>query len=138
MPKPPPDKEVEDLIAELNAQFGKKPSPPATRSGSFPGYEDIEDPLLCFVLFHGGSNHEVRASDSYRPLADYFGLSDSERHEVLDDNSGRLKWNNMVQWARRKLKERGLLAHAAHGVWKLSDKGLMEAQRIQSKYSKLK
>src|SRR5688572_16041500 len=137
MPKPP-DKEVLDLLAELNAQFGKKKRVPATHSGSFPGYEDIEEPLLCLILFHGGPEHAVRASDAYRPLADFFGLSDSQRHEVLDDDTGRPKWNNMVQWARRKLNERGFLSAAGYGVWKLSDKGLMAAQRIQSKYTKLK
>lgn len=104
----------------------------------FPGYEDVEEPLLCFILFHGGPQHQVRASDTYRPLADFFGLSAAQRHEVLDDGTGRPKWNNMVQWARRKLKERSLLADAGYGVWKLSDKGLMEGQRIQSKYTKLK
>ena len=134
-----PDKEAQDLLAELDAEFGKKAKPiPSTRSGSFPAYEEVEDPLLCFILFHGGQTHELHPSDTYRPLANFFCLTDSQRHEVLDDSSGRSKWNNMVQWARRKLKERGFLAPTERSVWKLSDAGLMAAQRIQHKYSRLK
>jgi restriction endonuclease Mrr len=135
----PTDEETLDLLAALDAEFGKKDKGATTaRSGSFPPYAEIEDPLLCLILFRGGPAHEVRASDTYRPLADFFGLSDSERREVLDDDTGRSKWNNMVQWARRTLKKRGFLAAAAHGVWRLSDKGVMAAQRVQHKYNKLK
>lgn len=135
----PTDKEALDLLAELNAEFGSKKVVSTTkRSGSFPQYQEIEDPLLCLILFRGGPAHEVHASDTYRPLADFFSLSDSERHEVLDDGTGRSKWNNMVQWARRTLKKRGFLAAAGHGVWRLSDKGVMAAQRVQNKFAKLR
>ena len=71
---------------------------------TFPAYEDIEEPLLCQILFHGGSDSAVRASDTYRPLADFFGLSPSERHEVLNDGTGRSRWNNMVPVGAPKIK----------------------------------
>lgn len=135
------DSETLSLIAELDAEFGKKEKYPTSgrhQSVSFPPYEDIEGPLLCFILFHGVPEYEVRASDTYRPLADFFGLSESERHELLYDDTGRQKWSNMVQWARRKLKDRGYLDLTAHGVWRLSDAGLMEAQRIRHRYGQLK
>ncbi len=132
------DKEVDELLAELDAEFGKNKVTVSSRSGSFPQYADLEDPLLCLIFFRGGTEYELHASDTYRPLADFLGLSHSERHEVLDDGTERPKWNNMVQWARRSLKKRGLLAGAGWGIWKLSDKGVMEAQRVQHKYSKLK
>lgn len=135
------DRAAFNLLAELDAEFGKKVRDPAgerRRSASFPPYEDIEGPLLCHILFHGGPEYEVHASDTYRPLADFFGLSASERHEVLNDGTGRSKWDNMVQWARRKLKDRGFLAATAHGVWGLSDAGVVAAQRIQHKYDELK
>lgn len=135
------DTAVLDSITELDAEYREKAYVPSgERRGSmhFPPYEDIEGPLLCHILFHGGSEYEVRARDTYRPLADFFGLSHSERHEVLEDGTNRSKWNNMVQWARRKLKDRGLLAATAHGVWRLSDAGVTVAQQVQRKYAKLK
>ena len=76
----------------------------------FPEYQDIEDPLLCEIFSNGG---KVRASDTYKPLADYFSLTDAERKmtrdEVHHDGRDELHWNNMVQWARRKLNDRGYL-----------------------------
>jgi restriction endonuclease Mrr len=105
---------------------------------TFPAYEDIEGPLLCQILFHGGPDYEVHASDAYRPLADFFGLNASERNEVLNDGTGRSRWNNMVQWARRKLNDRDYLADSPHGIWKLSDTGVVAAQRVQHKYLQLK
>src|SRR5262245_19534120 len=105
---------------------------------SFPGYDDIEDPLLCYIFFHGGLDHAVHASDTYRPLAEFFELSPVERNKLLEDESGRSIWNNMVQWARRKLKERGYLASSRYGTWRLSDTGILAAQRIQHKYHQLK
>jgi 5-methylcytosine-specific restriction protein A len=101
---------------------------------SFPEYGDIEEPLLCYILLRGGSQHQVRARDTYEGLADYFRLSPLERKQLRSDRNEPL-WNNMIQWARRKLNENGYLALAGHGVWRLSDSGVAAAQRAASKYS---
>ena len=97
----------------------------------FPEYQDIEDPLLCEIYSSGGS---VRARDTYKPLADYFSLTPAERRmtrdEVHHDGKDEPHWNNMVQWARRKLKERGYLAHAGFGIWQLSEEGVRAAERV--------
>lgn len=95
----------------------------------FPEYEEIEKPLLCLIYHSGGEKHEIRASDAYRPLADHFRLSPSERAEPRKDGREEPLWNNMVQWARRKLKDNGYLASAPHGVWRLSELGVAVAKR---------
>jgi len=96
----------------------------------FPDYEALEEPLLRFIYENGGENHEVHSSETYRPLADHFGLSAAERAKPRGDGRDEPLWNNMVQWARRKLKDRGYLARSAHGTWRLSDAGILAAQKI--------
>jgi hypothetical protein len=61
----------------------------------FPQYPDLEEPLLCFIYHRGGLNHEVRARDTYSPLADLFQLSEQERKQSLEERNEPL-WNNMV------------------------------------------
>lgn len=96
---------------------------------AFPEYEEIEKPLLCLIYRSGGGKHEVRASDTYRPLADHFKLTTSERAEPRKDGKDEPLWNNMVQWARRKLNENGYLASSPRGIWRLSDTGIAAAKR---------
>lgn len=105
---------------------------------SFPEYADLEKPLLCYIYFHGGSNYRVETGSTYRPLANYFGLSTSERLQTVSDIDPDLKWNNMVRWARNSLRKHGYLADSPRGVWQLSDAGVMAAQLCASAYSALK
>lgn len=104
----------------------------------FPAYESIEDPCLCFIYLDGGADHQVRARDTYPPLADHFGLSPVERSQPRPDGRDEPLWNNMVQWARRKLKDKGYLESSPHGTWKLSDAGVFAAQRACSAYLQLR
>lgn len=138
MPLPETDK-VDKFIMELDRELiaANKGKMPRTFSVmTFPSYKAIEEPLLCLILFRGGPSHEIESADTYRPLGDFFNLSEQARREILED--GQIKWNNMIQWARRKLKDNGYLATAPRGTWKLSAKGLMEAQRLQHRYGGLK
>ena len=100
----------------------------------YPEYQDLEDPLLCYIYTNGGEQYQVRSADTYKPLADYFSLTPHEitqtRDEVHHDGRDEPLWNNMIQWARRKLKDRGYLAPSPHGTWRLSDEGLLVAKRI--------
>src|SRR5262249_43998578 len=75
----------------------------------------------------------------YDVLADFFQLSDLERRETfLDEGKPRSRWENMVRWARRSLKDKGLLASAAHGVWEVTTKGRqnLDLATLGSKSSK--
>lgn len=63
----------------------------------FPAYDDIHDPLLCFIYLNGGPRHIVNSHDTYDPLADYFGLPPAALEVLRKDKKGP-HWNNMVQW----------------------------------------
>ena len=94
----------------------------------YPRDDKIAIALLRYIFEHGGDDYEVRARSTYKPVADHFGLSAEERTRTRDEEygSGRDEpaWNNRVQWARRTLKKRGLLAPSRHGYWRLSEKAL--------------
>lgn len=96
---------------------------------AFPEYEELERPLLCHIYHHGGAKYEVRASDTYGPLAEHFRLTPSERAQLRGDGRDEALWNNMVQWARRKLNDNGYLSPAPRGVWRLSQAGIAAAER---------
>jgi 5-methylcytosine-specific restriction protein A len=103
---------------------------------SYPAYEELELPLLKLIYERGGRVYEMKASDTYDLLADYFNLSDLERKQTRDNllNDGRneLVWNNRVQWARRKLNEYGYLSPSQRGLWKLSQEGVAKARTIST------
>ena len=106
---------------------------------AYPGYDDIEGPLLRYIYEHGGSSFEVRANSTYESLADVFRLTEIERKrsrgEAHGDGRDEPVWNNMVQWARRQLKKQGYLAPSSHGKWRLSPEGVQAAKRIGAKIS---
>ncbi|WP_052166473.1 winged helix-turn-helix domain-containing protein [Methylobacter tundripaludum] len=107
---------------------------------SFPAYKEIEEPLLAFIFLNGGLQCSIRSDQSYDPLANYFSLSELDRiktrNEVFNDGKhGETAWGNRVQWARRQLKKYGYLdSNAARGIWKLSEKGIAQANLISHKF----
>ena len=48
---------------------------------SYPEYQDLEEPLLLFIYCNGGLNYQVRAIDTYVPLAEQFGLTEREKKQ---------------------------------------------------------
>ncbi|MCS6520791.1 hypothetical protein [Burkholderia thailandensis] len=88
---------------------------------TYPHYDDLELPLLKLLFEHGGDHYQLRATQTYVPLASYFGLHEVEitqsRHDVLGDRRVEPFWNNMVQWARRKLNENGYITYAPRDDW---------------------
>ena len=103
---------------------------------TYPAYEEVELPLLKLIYEQGGSAYQIRAKDTYEPLADHFGLSDFERtqtrDELLSDGRDEPVWNNRVQWGRRKLNEYGYLAESRRGYWKLSERGAEKATALST------
>jgi len=67
---------------------------------AMPEYEDMEEPLLCYIFFNGGKTYSVRPADTYDPLADYFGLSRDERTRPRPDGHSGSHWQNRVQRIR--------------------------------------
>ena len=107
------------------------------RREMFPPYETVEEPLTLLLYLNGGSSRALRSSDTYRPLADYFRLSDRartiSRDELFHDSHSSSAWENRVQWVRRKLMDQGLLSASQHGVWQLSPEGIRAAERALRK-----
>lgn len=103
---------------------------------AYPHYDELELPLLKLVFEHGDEQHQLHATKTYGPLAAYFGLSDLEqtqsRNSILGDGRDEPFWNNMVQWARRKLNERGYLSPAPRGYWRLSAVGIERAKPLST------
>ncbi len=68
---------------------------------AYPHYDELELPLLKLIFEHGGIQHQLHATQTYGPLASYFGLSQLEqtqtRDSVLADGRDEPFWNNMVQ-----------------------------------------
>lgn len=103
---------------------------------AYPPYDQLELPLLKLIYEQGGPNHELHATATYGPLAEHFGLSSEERSQTRDaalgDGRDEPFWNNMIQWARRKLNEKGYLSTAARGYWRLSPVGVKKAQTLST------
>jgi restriction endonuclease Mrr len=95
-----------------------------TDGPEFPKYRDIEHALVVELRKRGGlaspSDHDKARRTVYEALADHFRLSQEARDAVVYENGvARSKWENMVRWAARKLKERGVLIKGLHGIWKI-------------------
>ncbi len=77
---------------------------------------------------------EIDPSDSYEPLAEYFGLSDSQRRMPREGRNEPL-WHNMVQQGRRQLKnQKRCLAASGRARWKLNAKGVALAEKVADRY----
>lgn len=102
----------------------------------YPAYEEVELPLLKLLFEYGGDDYQMRAIETYSPLADHFMLTQKERTQTRNDlyldGKNEPVWNNRVQWARRKLNEYGYLADSPRGFWRLSQKGAEKAKGIST------
>lgn len=102
----------------------------------YPSYTEIESALLRYIHDKGG---QVKADDVYVPLGLQLGLSSEDMGKTLDQvqgyGGGRLKWENMVQWARNSLA-RKLDLHRpgevlSRGLWKLTEQGMLRAASLK-------
>lgn len=101
-----------------------------------PEYEQMTDALLYYIYMKGGTSYSLPPKHIYGPLADFFGLSESERKEPRPDGYSGSYWENRVQWTRQKLINEGDLdPKSARGVWRLSEQGISHAAKLKSKFS---
>ena len=94
----------------------------------YPMYKQIELALLQELVGRGGrpspSDKDAQGRTVYDALADHFDLSKEDRERTfLDEGKPRSKWENMVRWACRKLKDKGLLCSPHRGVWAVTVAG---------------
>jgi hypothetical protein len=91
-----------------------------------PPEKDIQIPLLHLIHAMGG---EAKPRGVYDKLADYFGLTEKEREEVLPSGLSK-KFDKRVQWARYILCSQGFLDSSTRGLWKITEKGRNELSRL--------
>jgi predicted transcriptional regulator len=117
--------EERDLLAELDAEFGKK----RRTAGLTP--QPVYETFLLYVLasaFGGrGDKHEVTKAvlDSMQSRG-FVSHADLERV-----STGETKAANTIAWARNALKERALISRISpRGVWELTSEGKSAAQSL--------
>lgn len=88
--------------------------------------KDIQIPLLHLIHDMGG---EVKPSEVYDRLADYFRLTEKERQEVQPSLISK-KFDNRVAWARNSLCLQGFLDRSTHGIWKITEKARRKLSRL--------
>ena len=91
-----------------------------------PSEKDIKIPLLHLIYTLGG---EVKPSNVYNKLADYFKLSEKELEEMQPSGIDG-KFKNIVRWARNSLCSQGFLDRSKRGVWKITKKGKKELYHL--------
>ena len=100
-----------------------------------PLYKAIYLSLLLEIAERGG---KTRPSDHregrniYEALAVSFNLTKEDLDAEVEGLPKRSKWENMVQWARRKLVDMGYIDGSEWGDWKLTEKGwkVIKSKRI--------
>ena len=103
----------------------------------YPTQSKTEEALLSLIYFRGGS---VECSDTYRPLADYFQLTEQERQilRTSEGNERKRKWDSTVCYARRALKDSGYISsNSSRSIWQLSSLGITAAQKVSLNYKEL-
>ena len=83
-----------------------------------PTYDKCMQPLLQYAS--DGQEHHIR--DAVEVLAEFFGLSESDRRERLPSGK-KYTFDDRVQWANTYLKKAGLLTSVRRGIFQITDRG---------------
>lgn len=87
---------------------------------AIPDFQAFMRPLLDFA----SSGREHSLAEAREAVAARFGLSDSERAELLPSGRQR-RFDNRVAWAKVHLERAGLLASTRRGYFSITDRGRM-------------
>lgn len=79
---------------------------------NFPPMSEIEEALQWYLAEHG----PCRSKDVYGPMAMHFKLTFAQAVATPVGSSDPV-WRYKVRWARQSLKNKGLLAKTANGIW---------------------
>ena len=97
-----------------------------------PAYSAVEQALLLYIFKFGGASYFVRTSETYKPLADQFGLTVAQREKLTDpDKHGKRYpfWQIKVRFAREQLCKSGFIVRdSPRGIWRLTETGIAEAR----------
>jgi hypothetical protein len=104
----------------------------------FPDYQEMDEPLLCFIYLNGGSGYAIRPGFTYEPLAEFFGLTREDRRRPRSDGFPGVQWQNRLQWERQRLINQGFVDGSTPGIWRLSPAGVNRASRLVSRYRALR
>ncbi len=108
---------------------------------AFPEEQIRQEALLCliyFLGFKGDSDYQLKANETYGPLADFFNLAESDRNRLEGDNI-RSAWDINVQGTRERLAQKGYIHRPPpHTVWKLTPTGIEKARHLSHRYIGLK
>jgi restriction endonuclease Mrr len=90
-----------------------------------PHQRDVEDRLLRLLHAYG---RPVEPRETYRQLADEFGLTQDQRHASYPSRGGEPAWHKLVQFARQRLVGNGWLDGSQRGLWSLTPEGRRVAE----------
>lgn len=92
-----------------------------------PDVNDIAIPLL--KEFFKNKGKAIHISEMYKPLADYFDLSDDDRTRKAATTS-EPQWNNNVRWGKEILKNKGFVESTRHGYWEITKNGCKHIKNV--------
>src|SRR5262245_18331921 len=87
---------------------------------AFPKERDIDIPLLQVLIASGG---RATPKEAIERVTTYFPRLTPEDLTLMRPTGRNLKWRNMVEWARRRLCERGEIDRTVSGIWVITDLG---------------
>jgi len=97
---------------------------------AYPKQYEIEVPLLLTIHELGGA---AKTTDIYPRVSKHFPqLTEEDLVAKLPSSPSTFKWQNLVQWCRQGLVEKGEIDGSTRGIWKLTQKG---ADRLKVKPS---
>jgi hypothetical protein len=112
---------------------------------AYPAEELRQEALLCLIYLRGrkeNSIYQLKPDETYEPLADFFGLTESQRNEIVPGDpwtgKNRSNWEIHVQGTRERLAGAGYIKRPPpRGIWRLTSDGIKKAESLVHKYTAL-
>jgi restriction system protein len=90
---------------------------------TIPDYQSLMLPVLQIA----GDGQEHTTRETIEIIASHFGLTDTERNELLPSGK-QFRFDNRVHWARAYLKMAGLLENMGRGKFQITQQGIAVLQ----------
>lgn len=96
-----------------------------------PKQTEMEEPLLEVLYELGG---KAKTKDVYEKITTKFPQLTKEDIELKQKNGTTIVWWNRIQWVRQKLISKGEIVSAGHGIWAITNKGLVRIEKYPETY----